>query len=352
MLAGVSSCDQQELVSESSQPKATDDATLLKEQMEKLNTRAADYNVAIVTTKTQFSFDLIQCKGDYIVDWGDGTITNKILYHKYTDMAAAHTILVYADFEGDRSMLYVDNEEIISLDISRSPSLRRLVIKNNRIRSIDLSKNSSLEEINAGGNHFESIDVSNNKALKNIYIGDCFITKIDVTMLPLLQNLEITSTKISELDISKNPRLSSLGCANTAIRNLDLTKAPELFTLWVNNLQLDTLDVSMKPDLSMIFCDESTINTLNIENSSKIRKIHCNDSKVSNIILSNNVPDLDGIQIAGTPLEQNLEKLTNLALALPNYSNTPYDGYITTSTPHISTLTYVLQNRGWEIIVR
>ena len=66
IVAGVYSCSDENSIAEPVSSQKMDDASLLKWQMEKfIKTKAADYNIVLVTTNTQFSFDEIRwCDND------------------------------------------------------------------------------------------------------------------------------------------------------------------------------------------------------------------------------------------------------------------------------------------------
>ena len=98
-------------------------------------------------------------------------------------------------------MLYAKRCNLSTLDISSCQNLHRLDFRDNNISSIDLSNNPLLETLNCKGNHLTSLDISNN---------------------PMLYGLDCSMNRIPSLDISSNPDIKIIRCYGNGMSHYEL----------------------------------------------------------------------------------------------------------------------------------
>ena len=140
---------------------------------------------------------------------------------------------------GDVTELNCSWNQLTSLDVSGSSSLRTLDCSDNQLTSLNVSKNTALTELSCCNNQLTSLDVSKNTALTQL---DC------------------SKNQLTSLDLSQNAALATLWCSDNQLTNLDVSKNTALMTLNCFYNQLTSLDVSGCARLTLIGCYSNYIN--------------------------------------------------------------------------------------------
>ncbi len=140
--------------------------------------------------------------------------------------------------------LYVNDNQLTSIDVSNLPFLEYLRVQNNQLTSLDISANTKLINVQMSGNNISAIDVSNNPDLVGLYISDNPISSLDLSNNPKLKKLYANQTQIAQIDVSANPLLEEISLQNTPITSLDLSQNPNLLSVKTNNAaNLGSLDL-------------------------------------------------------------------------------------------------------------
>jgi len=115
--------------------------------------------------------------GKITIDWGDGTVENHTLpknvdgdYVTFTRIYNSRSYRTIKITGNNITKLNCDDNELISLDISKNSALIELICEENQLTSLDVSKNSALIVLICEENELSSLDVSQNSALK---VLDC-----------------------------------------------------------------------------------------------------------------------------------------------------------------------------------
>ncbi len=115
--------------------------------------------------------------------------------------------------------------------------LKYLLCNNNQLISLDVSKNTALLNLSCNSNQLTAIDVSSNTALTLLHCYDNELTTIDVSKNTALKGLYCGNNLLTSINLSKNRQLSSLICEdNTYVINLkdnkfDLSTLPTGFDI-------------------------------------------------------------------------------------------------------------------------
>lgn len=171
------------------------------------------------------------------VDMGNG----KIVPYSSDLVTAGETIKLYS--EGAILWLFVNDNELSSLDISNCPSLTMLYCNDNNLTEMDTSHNPALETFNCKNNQISALDMS---------------------ACPKLVNLGCTGNNISELNISANFALTELYCAYNQLTELDVSNNRALTILTCNANQLDELDISNNTALETLYCQRNNFDETKI----------------------------------------------------------------------------------------
>lgn len=109
------------------------------------------------------------------------------------------------------SLLYIDKNNLTSINLSHAKRLKKLSISNNNLSSIDLSTTPSLQWLNISANKLSQVNLKSNPKLYSVLLNDnsfgieCLNEVIDA--LPNITSIsfETSIPRHKELDISNNP---------------------------------------------------------------------------------------------------------------------------------------------------
>lgn len=99
--------------------------------------------------------------------------------------------------------LTANNNQIVTINLSKNTKLTSLNVSNNLLTSLDISANTLLEDLNSMKNKLTSLNVSNNTKLTSLVCADNQLTSIDVSSNTLLTGLTINTNKITSLNVEK-----------------------------------------------------------------------------------------------------------------------------------------------------
>ncbi|EAH1564503.1 cell surface protein, partial [Listeria monocytogenes] len=77
--------------------------------------------------------------------------------------------------------LYLDDNQLKSIDVSKNLNLKELACSNNPLANIDVSKNLALEELTCDNNELKNIDIDQNLALIELSCENNQLTNLDTT---------------------------------------------------------------------------------------------------------------------------------------------------------------------------
>jgi len=114
---------------------------------------------------------------EVVIDWGDGTTQSETLpllsdnsnfggefEHSYSN-TTPRTITITGS---TLFCLQCDDNQLMSIDVSRCPVLMSLVCRKNQLTNLDVSKNPVLRKIDCSINQLTGLDVSKNPVLEKV----------------------------------------------------------------------------------------------------------------------------------------------------------------------------------------
>lgn len=172
-------------------------------------------------------------EGTVQIDWGNGEkVTSEVIPAfdgwNWVDISGTVSgegkVKIYCDnivyFECSSR---VDGAQVLSLDVTKTTTLKDLTANTNKLASIDLTKNTELEKLTIGNNQLTSIDISKCTKLTTLDITNNLLTAIDITKNQALQNLTISKNKFAgELDLSTNPALRNVYALNMELNSVKI----------------------------------------------------------------------------------------------------------------------------------
>lgn len=186
------------------------------------------------------------------------------------------------------STIFIDRNNLSSLDVSQNTGLTKLVAYTNPISTINLSTNVLLEELYLGFTNIEILDMSNLPELRHLEMIGTPLHTLDLDNNTKLETLIIYDNDLSELDLTTNVLLSDLKIHSNDISELSLTTNTMLTELWAHNLSLSQLDLSANSALSIVYLQNNNLQEFQIDNG--------NNGDISQLNLTGNV-DLRCIQV-------------------------------------------------------
>lgn len=195
-------------------------------------------------------------EGTVQIDWGNGEkVTSEVIPAfdgwNWVDISGTVSGEGKVKIYGDNIVYFecssrVDGAQVLSLDVTKTTTLKDLTANTNKLASIDLTKNTELEKLTIGNNQLTSIDISKCTKLTTLDITNNLLTAIDITKNQALQNLTISKNKFAgELDLSTNPALRNVYALNMELNSVKIgnnTASAPRFSL--NNNKLTNIDAS------------------------------------------------------------------------------------------------------------
>ncbi|WP_340199215.1 hypothetical protein [Ascidiimonas sp. W6] len=105
--------------------------------------------------------------------------------------------------------LWANDNALTTLDVSNNGKLKFIFVDNNEITSLDVANLSSLEKIGAANNGLSSINVSGNLNLQLLVIPDNNITAIDVANNSQLNSFSVVNNPLTCIKVSAS-RLNNI----------------------------------------------------------------------------------------------------------------------------------------------
>ncbi len=131
---------------------------------------------------------------------------------------------------------------------------------NNQLTSLDLSKSTVLTWLWCSGNQLTSLDLSNNTALTTLGCSNNQLTSLNVSKNTALTGLDCSDNRLTSLNVSKNTSLTELDCNGNQLTSLNVSNNTALETLYCNYNKLTDLNISGCARLVDLYCFSNSIN--------------------------------------------------------------------------------------------
>ena len=224
--------------------------------------------------------------------WGsDGVITDAQLTGSIWMINVSNqniSDLTGINFFTNLQHLWVDRNQLTSLDVSNlmnlnslraernqiasinvPNSLNVLWVSNNQLTSLDLSNLTNLEALFATNNQLTSLNVSGLTNLMDLYVNDNHLTSLDVSGLTNLAYLNVSGNQLTSFDVSGLTNLISLNISENQLTSFDVSGLTSLTELLVFCNQLTSLDVTELDNLEYFggFSQTPTLTLTGVNNN-------------------------------------------------------------------------------------
>jgi len=182
-------------------------------------------------------------------------------------------------------------------------SLTALWIEYNNMNSIDISQNIALELLVLDGNPISNIDISNNINLYVFAAPETLLNSIDTSMNVNLDILDVEYCNITSLDLSNNSNLTLLVASGNQLTDIDLSSNILLEQVFIYENQLTAINLENHPNLLDLFVDFNFLTELDLSANSLLEELDCSVNPNLNFINIKNgnnalLVSFDAIEIA------------------------------------------------------
>ncbi len=224
-------------------------------------------------------------------DYGsDGVLTNAEIAGVTSIVVSSKSIqsLKGIEFFTALILLYCDNNQLVSLDVSKNMALTRLRCYSNQLASLDVSKNTKLTELWCYSNQLTSFDVSGCTALTELMCDNNQLTSLDVSGCVALKHLTCIDNQLVSLNVSKNTALEKFTCPSNKLTSLDVSGCIMLTELRCYNNQLTSLDLSKNTALATLYCSSNQLTSLDVSKNTALTDLYCYNNQLTSLDVSKN----------------------------------------------------------------
>ncbi len=221
--------------------------------------------------------------------------------------------------------LYLQNNSLTTLDLSKHTKLVYLDCDNNSLTTLNVSNSIWLKYLYCSNNSLTGLDVSNSALLTNLACANNSINEIDLSQNIWLRGLSISGNSLTKLDVLNNTRLTDLNCSNNSLTELDLSNNTDLGVLYCDNNSLTTLNVLQNTRLTHLECYSTKITELDVSQNTRLKYLYCENNSLTRLNVSNNTM-LKSLDFSNNP-GNGKNKFPMMVWAA--FPNTPPSGFTT-----------------------
>ena len=186
--------------------------------------------------------------------------------------------------------LWLNNNEIKSLDLSGCSSLKKLKFRNYEpeMDCLNLDDCTSLTEIDVSGSNISELKLKGCSSLKFLYCTRNNLTSLNISDCVSLERLWCSQNKLKNLDVSCNTELKQIYCHFNEIETLDISSNRMLSSLLCGNNNLSTLDVSANAALTQLNCECNRLSRLDLRNNKNMRALSASGNGMLFLLVGEN----------------------------------------------------------------
>jgi surface protein len=193
--------------------------------------------------------------------------------------------ITYGEAEAYSGALKVDNQSIAGLTgIEAFSNIVNLDCGQNSLTEVDVSNNTNLKTLWVDNNDLTSIDISGLTQLVDFRCGANGITSLDLSNNTEINVLIVSGNELSEIDVSDLTKLSlQFSCDNNDLTSLDVSNNPLLKRLFIQNNQITSLDLSNNPDLTDVYLVNNDLSSLDMRSGGNTKVTSFNATGNTNL---------------------------------------------------------------------
>ncbi len=181
--------------------------------------------------------------------------------------------------------LKVSNNKISSLDLSNNLDLEILFCEGNGLSQLKIWS-TKIKALNCNNNRISTLDVPN--SIEELYINSNNISTLDLSTFSNLVALECADNNLRNLSIGANNLLEKLDFTNNFVSSISLTNNVKLKELYCNNNEIENLNLGNNVDLEKVDCTYNKIKTLSLSDNTKLKELYIfGNPNLSSVNLNN-----------------------------------------------------------------
>ncbi|MBR4783334.1 MAG: InlB B-repeat-containing protein [Bacteroidaceae bacterium] len=133
--------------------------------------------------------------------------------------------------------------------------------------------------------------------LQGLYVSDNSLTSLDLSKNPLLERLNCSNNAITSLKLPTTDALRSVLCEGNRLTSLNLSAYPNLETVNCTNNKLTSLKLPTNAPLKEVLCHNNQLTSLKLPASTELTFISCYGNQINGnnvTALINSLPDASG----------------------------------------------------------
>lgn len=268
-----------------------------------------------------YSFTIIGGATPIQIDWGDGTLVSptstmvrgkkagdeiKIYGDCLSFLATGAKITAITIDAPAMGMLSLADNELTTLDLSKTPAIESLNLQNNKLTSLDLHGLVSITTLNVKLNNLESLNLSGLNKLKRLIASDNpALTSLEASTLTSLSSVRAENCALEQVSLpasitefyAKGNKLTKLGEGAVSF--------PKLQRLRLPNNQITEFTVGECPLLNDLELDGNKLTSLTLGSLPALKTLYLQKNLLSADALNkvyNALPSVSGtIKVAENP---------------------------------------------------
>jgi hypothetical protein len=249
-------------------------------------------------------------RSPFSIDWGDGVLVSYESGNYGVDGISGTVhgdgwISVCGENASGILSLYIGrdeiNQQVDSLDLSRTKGLKFLYCQNNRLKRLDISQCFRLMELDVADNYLSHLDLKNAPLLDMLVCQNNQLRELNLTPVQGLVALRCEYNEISSLDLRHFKGLTVLRCQGNPIEELDISRNRALQQLFAGGTQLAALDLTPHIDLRVLDLSDLPGVSVTWGDKEELRQIFLNRCDLSTLAFPQ-LPLLDRLEVQGNRL--------------------------------------------------
>ena len=208
---------------------------------------------------------------DYVTTANINTITTLNVSNGAGSGASIFDLTGIEDFTA-LGVLFCEDNQLVTLDVSANSSLTNLYCGSNQLTSLDVSNNTVLTWLDCEYNQLTSLNIST--SVRWLYCSDNKLFTVDLSFNIDLMEVHCFGNNLTALNLSQNINLEGLWCYDNELISLDLSNNPLLNRMFFHYNQLTTLDIRNG--------NNQNIGNFNVNNNPNLYCIDVDDTTWSN----------------------------------------------------------------------
>ena len=211
--------------------------------------------------------------------------------------------------------LYISNNNIASVDLSKNTKLTKLHAYFCGLSALDLKANTELTEVLVFHNNIETLDLSKNTKLTTVYCQNNALTEVAFAAGSKITDLNVANNQLSTIAAAAYASATTLNVSNNVLAELDITGAEALTELNAENNLIESIDLSKAAKLTSLNLTKNALAAIDLNGCSALVELNVAKNALTSVDLGG-CPALESANISENQVESlamnNLSKLTYL----------------------------------------